>query len=62
MTLTAGSWGQFPDDGLQADTGDVSELLLIGQHVRAQCIHYGLHLVLLHLTDEGPQARAETAK
>lgn len=42
-----------------ADGGDVSQLLFVGQHVGAQRVHDGLHLVLLHLAHQRAQAAAK---
>lgn len=54
--FTAGGGRQLADHRLQADGGDVPQLLFVRQHVGAQRVHDGLHLVLLHLADQGPQA------
>ena len=37
------------------DAGDVAELLLVGEHVAAQSVHYSFNLELLHLVHQGPQ-------
>lgn len=57
--FTAGRGRQLADDGLEADGGDVSQLLFVGQHVGAQRVHDGLHLVLLHLAHQRAQAAAK---
>lgn len=47
-----GAQRQLGDDGLEADAADVPQLLLVRQHVGAQGLHDGLHLVLLHLVHQ----------
>ena len=38
------------------NTGDVSKLFFLTEHITTQCIHNGLYLKLLHFVHEGPQA------
>lgn len=47
---------QLCDDRLQADAGDVSQLLLVGYHVGAQSLDYSFHLVFLDFVHQRPQA------
>lgn len=53
---TCGSWWQLRNHCFEANAGDVSQLLLVGQHVGAERIHNGLHLVLLHFANQRAQA------
>lgn len=53
---TCGSWWQLRDNSFEADAGDVPQLLLVRQHVGAERVHDGLHLVLLHLPNQRAQA------
>ena len=57
-----GGRGQFADDGLEADAGDVAELLLVGEHVAAQRVHDRLHLELLHFVHQRTQAEIKRMK
>lgn len=53
---TCGSWWQLRNNSFEADAGDISQLLLVRQHVRTERIHDGLHLVLLHFANQRAQA------
>lgn len=53
--FTCRSWRQLRDDCFQSNAGDVPQLFLVWQHVCAQCIHNGFHLVLLHFANQWAQ-------
>lgn len=57
--ITARCWWEFPDHGLQTNAGNVSKLLFIWQHVRAQRVHNRLDLVLFYFAHEWSQTMTQ---